>query len=213
MTDHRNIIRYKGPQFERFLQFMIGHMPLVADKYRTWLAKMIWMHETLLKDAALARWEGWAHAALLGPNGEILQKEVGHNIGSEEGMDYLLTAGLADGTKITAWYIPPFSGSITPAKTTTAGTFDSVATEITAYDETTRRQNVFASITNENFTGTNINITANASFTLRGLGLISNSTKGGTSGTLLAHANLAAAISAVNTQVIALRYDGSITLA
>lgn len=212
MTDHRNIIKSQGAQFERFVRFMTGWMPRIPERFRRELARRIWNDPRVLHDGDFVRLEGFVSAALRDVDGRLLHVAHGHNIGAQEGADYLLTAGLADGTKITAWYMAPYSGSITPAKTTTAATFHSVATEIAAYDESTRRQNVIASVTNEAFTGTEINITANAGFTIKGLGLISNSTKQGTSGTLWGHANYDSDIAVTDNQTVGLKYDGSLTL-
>jgi len=52
-----------------------------------------------------------------------------------EGINYILGAALGTATKISAWYIAPFSGSAAPAANWTASNFASNATEITSTSE------------------------------------------------------------------------------
>jgi len=114
-----------------------------------------------------------------------------HNIVPSEGLVYLLTSGYLNGTPATALYLAPFSGNITPSASITAANFTSTATEFTAYDEANRVQWQADAVS-----GTSVaNATTKAAFTmssgvtsqtLYGAGLLSSSTKSGTSGKCLA---------------------------
>lgn len=114
--------------------------------------------------------------------------EYSPNLLVDQGLDAILIAALGGGAQISTWYIAIFSAAVTPLATWTAANFAASATEITNYDEATREV-----WTPEPVSGGVISsyaakatFTATTGFTARGAALISNSTKGGTVGTLAA---------------------------
>lgn len=110
-----------------------------------------------------------------------------HNKVVNEGLTYLLSVGIANGTKIGTWYLAPFKGNVTPLATWTAANFTANSTELTEYDEANRPTFVTpgASAQNVNNTASPASITINATVTAYGAALISNAVKSATTGTLL----------------------------
>jgi len=134
-----------------------------------------------------------AHATIKGvyqvtaPDGLGTQKYP--NLLTTEGINYLLSAAIGNGTRYTAFYLAPFSGNITLADTLTAATFSSTATELTTqYSQATRVEfveSVPASKTTHNTSNPAVFTTASDSVSVWGCGLLSSSTKASTSGVLL----------------------------
>lgn len=122
------------------------------------------------------------------------------NLIPTEGLNHLLAVTLASGTQKTIWYLALFSGAYTPVAGVTAATFTSATTEITSgtegYSESVRQTWTPGSIA----TGQVDNTAAKAAFTIatassitiRGAGLLSSATKGGTLGELLSVSRFAA---------------------
>ena len=119
------------------------------------------------------------------------------NLWTTEGLNYLLSAALANGTRYSAFYIAPFSGNVTLADTLTAATFASTVTELTTqYTNATRLEwveSVPAGKNINNDANPAIITTAVDSVTIWGLGLLSSSTKGSTSGVLTSATKYASA--------------------
>jgi hypothetical protein len=97
-------------------------------------------------------------------------------------------------TQVGTWYLGVFEGNYTPVAGLLASTIAGAATETTAYDETTRpAYNEAAAASKVTTNSANkATFTFNATKTLYGAFLISDSTKAGTSGTLMAAAKFAA---------------------
>lgn len=123
-----------------------------------------------------------------------------HNLLTTEGINYLLSCGVGNGvgsnTSPSAFFVAPFSGNVTVLDSWTASGFASAATELTTqYSESTR-----VSFVDSIPASKSVNNTANpAEFTaasdnvnIWGVGLLSSSTKGGTSGVLLSAAKYTA---------------------
>ena len=111
------------------------------------------------------------------------------------GLQYLAGVGLTSTAQITTWYIGLYGAgaSNTPAATDTAASHAGW-TEVTPYSNATRPSATFTAATNANpsvvtNSGTPAAFTINASATVGGAFLISNSTKGGTTGTLFSAAD------------------------
>lgn len=109
-----------------------------------------------------------------------------HNLVVNAGLDYLIDAGLNAAAQITAWFVGLIADTGTPAA---ADTMNSHAgwTEDQGYSEGTRE----AYAAEDNGVGALTNSAVPATFTITGLNraimgvfLTSNSTKGGTTGTL-----------------------------
>lgn len=124
------------------------------------------------------------------PEGNIVAKSEWSNLVVNEGLDYLLEAGLCGQTQQTSWFIGLTDGTPTAAA---ADVMSSHAgwTEVTGYDEGTRQawtpdssDVVDQSVDNESNPAT-FTITSNST-TVGGAFLCSNSTKSGTTGVLYA---------------------------
>jgi hypothetical protein len=116
------------------------------------------------------------------------QEEYSDNLVVTEGLNYLVGVAVKSVTPITSWFVAPFSGDVTVQATWTAANFTSNATEVTAYSSATRPAWVGGSVT----AGAVNSFAAKAEFAatsngvvIRGAGMVSLSTKSGTTGTLL----------------------------
>lgn len=121
------------------------------------------------------------------PDGMGLQ--VGHNLWTTEGFNYLLSVGVNDGTKLSTWYVAPFGANVAVANTLTAATFASTQTELTtAYSQSTRVAYVEtapASGSVNNTSNPAIITAASTNVSVWGFGILSESAKNSTSGKLL----------------------------
>ena len=138
---------------------------------------------------------------------------VDHNTFTIEGLNYLFSVGMDAGSAAAGFYVAPFSGNVTPASTLTAATFTSTLTEATAYSESARPAYTIVapasgSVTN---TASRAEITANATVSIWGAGILSVSTKSSTSGTCIAAAKFSAVRSLVSTDVLAFDYTLTLT--
>lgn len=127
------------------------------------------------------------------------------NLICDQGIRYVLNASLGSGTttRLTAFYLAPFSGSTSPVAAWTAANFTSNSTEITAttpegFSEATRQAATLPDTTANNYID---NYAAKAAWTtvtasslsVTGLGLLSSATRGGTAGTLIGATKFATA--------------------
>lgn len=121
-------------------------------------------------------------------DGKVIDKWSDHNLVTNEGLNDLLQVYLGNGTQKATWYVGLFEGNYTPVATLTAATVASDATECVAYAEATRPEWAEAAAASQQITNTasKAAFTINATKTVYGAFLISNSTKGGTTGTLFA---------------------------
>lgn len=119
-------------------------------------------------------------------NGRFKWVETIENLVTNAGEDHALDVALSGGTQIATWYLLLTDGTPTVAETDTASSHAGW-TEVTAYDEAARvtwtdggvsGQSVDNSASVADFT-----ISTNST-TVGGAGLISDNTKGGTTGTL-----------------------------
>lgn len=110
-----------------------------------------------------------------------------------EGLNYLINAGMKNGTQLTNWYLALFSGGFTPTDALTAASFPATASEIVSgsegYSESTRQLWVSGAVaagqTDNSATKAEFSIVTASSLTIRGAALMSESIKGSTSGVLL----------------------------
>ncbi len=119
--------------------------------------------------------------------GELLSRTVASNLMPVEGRDHVLSCVLKSGAQIGQWHIGAFEGDYQPADEVTAATIASVATEITAYEGTTRPQAVFGAVQDGEVSNEQqkARMTFTAAKTVRGLFLVSSPVRGGNSGVLL----------------------------
>lgn len=141
-------------------------------------------------------------------------ERIDSNLVVTEGMNHMLDVVLHGTTAVGTWYFGLYSGNYTPVATLTAATFTSATTEITSttegYSESTRQAFVEAAAAS----GSTNNTASKAAFTIAtassvsvwGAGLLSSSTRGGTSGTLLSAAKFSAVRTLYDTDVFNLGY-------
>ena len=114
------------------------------------------------------------------------------NLITTEGANHLLSVAVGNGSQVATWYIAPFSGNVSVADTWTAATFAATATELTSqYSEATRvafNEAVPSAKSTTNDANPAVFTAATTNVNIWGVGLLSTSTKGGTSGTLLSTA-------------------------
>ena len=133
-----------------------------------------------------------------------LGETIDHNLATVEGIKHILDCVLHGATQYTTWCLAPWTNNVTEQATWTAATFASTAGELTTqYSEATRVTFVEAAATD---LGITTNAANPATFTsavdnvvIRGLGLLSHSTKGSTSGVLLSAIKYATARTLVTT--------------
>jgi len=121
-----------------------------------------------------------------GPDGRIKWRDTIHNLVVDEGLNHILSSTLAAGTQITAWYIGITNASPVPAA---ADVMSSHAgwTENTNYTEANRQVWTPGAVSGKSVDNSAskaaFNINTNGQ-TIGGAFLVSNNTKGGTTGTL-----------------------------
>jgi len=139
-----------------------------------------------------------------------------HNIIPDEGLNHMLGVALKSASQITSWYLMLHSGSGTPAASLTAANYNSTLTEITSgaegYSEATRVawagdavDTVNTEVTND-ATPAAFTIVTATSLAVNGAGLVSVSTKGSTSGTLISAGKFGSTRTLSNTDVFNLKY-------
>lgn len=111
------------------------------------------------------------------------------NLITTEGANHLLSVGVAGGSQVGTWYVGIFSGNVSVTDALTAATFASATTELTTqYSESTRVAYVEAAPAAKSVNNTSnpsVFTAAATNVNIWGVGLLSSSTKGGTTGTLL----------------------------
>jgi hypothetical protein len=150
---------------------------------------------------------GFYHGQIV-RDGEVIEEFTDHNLVVNEGLNSVLNVYLAAATQITAWYLGIFEGNYTPVSTVTAATITAASTESTAYSETTRQVFSPAAAASQSITNSasRATFTFNATKTIYGAFLVSNSTKSGTTGTLFSAAKFASAKSVVSGDQLLLTY-------
>lgn len=141
-------------------------------------------------------------------NGEVIDSEDITNLVVNEGLDHLLNTVFHGGTQIGTWYLGLFEGNYTPAPTLTAASIVSAATECTAYDEAQRQEFREGAASAQSISnGANkATFTMNGTKTVYGAFLVSNATKGATSGTLFSAARFASPKQVVDDDQLLLTY-------
>jgi hypothetical protein len=123
-------------------------------------------------------------------DGQKVRRLLARNMVTDAGLNSVLDVYFRAQTQLTAWYVGLISGtgSTGLAATDTMGSHAGW-TEATGYSESTRQQwSPPAASSGVVLNTSPLTFTANATGTIRGVFLASNSTKGGTTGTLHSHA-------------------------
>lgn len=125
-------------------------------------------------------------------DGKVIDSWEDKNIVVNQGLNYILDAALSNGTALSPWYIGIFKNNYTPVAGDTMSTFPNsgVANESTTdYSESARPTWTDAGALSQSITNSAspaiFTFTASTT-TIYGAFLTSSSTKGGTTGTLLA---------------------------
>lgn len=119
-------------------------------------------------------------------DGNLKWKDVIENLVVNAGLNHILSATLAAGTQITAWYVGLTASSPTPAAADTMGSHSGWTEVHSTYDESTRPAWTPGSVSSQSVSNTasKAQFTINGSVTVGGAFLTSNNTKNGTTGTL-----------------------------
>lgn len=121
-------------------------------------------------------------------HGNIKWTDVIENLVTNAGLNHLLDVTLSGATQVTSWYVGLTDGTPTVDAGDTAASHDGW-TEVTAYDEATRVAWSDGGVSNQSVSNSGspaeFTISTNST-TVGGAFLISNSTKGGSTGTLYA---------------------------
>lgn len=110
-----------------------------------------------------------------------------------EGRNHMLGVTVHGEAAFPSWYVALFEGDYTPTDGVTAATFAGLATECTAYAESTRREFVESAPVGgaTDNSASLVQFTMNATKTVYGFALLSASAKGATTGKLLCIQRLA----------------------
>ena len=142
-------------------------------------------------------------------NGEVIDHWTSKNIVVNEGLNFILDHTFDETTAdLAPWYVGIFESNSTPAATWTAGQIGTEQTECTTYDEATRVAYVEGTATSQQITNSasKATFTINATKTIYGAFLVSDSTKSATSGTMFAASKFSAARSVVATDQLLITY-------
>ena len=145
-------------------------------------------------------------------NRELLGSQTDPNLVTNEGLDHILSVLLAGGTQISPWYIGIFSGNYTPVATDTAANIVANATEAQSqYDESARPTYTEGTVSGQSVdnSASKATFTINSTVTIYGAFLISVSTKGSTTGTLLAASRFASQRDLIATDQLLITYTFS----
>lgn len=141
------------------------------------------------------------------------------NLLPDEGLMYLLTVGLYNGTKLATWYLSLYAANYTPLANLTAASYPATASEITSntegYTEATRpvwtpsapSANMIDNLANK----AAYTIATASSLTVNGAALLSESAKGAVTGKLASATKFGAARTLYNTDVFNLAYRVQLT--
>lgn len=143
------------------------------------------------------------------------------NLVVNEGLAHLLNVAMGGKAKAAGYYLALFSGATAPAANWTAANFATVSSEIVSmtegYTNATRPQWTPTDTTTnqiDNFTATaSVTIATSSQLNVTGAALLTNSVKGGTSGTLISASKYSAARTFQDGDVYDIGYRLSFTAA
>lgn len=155
---------------------------------------------------------GFTYTVEVVRDGEVIDREVVHNLMPTEGRNHMLDVALGDDMQITTWYLLPFSGDYTPVSGDTAATFPASATEATRYTDVTRKALVFGAAVDgvKDNSANRAELEFNDTVTIYGAAIVSAAAKGATTGVLLSAARFSTAKPMENGSI--LRITAGITL-
>ena len=141
------------------------------------------------------------------------------NLLPDEGLVYLLSVGLNNGTKLATWYLSLYAAAYTPLAALTAASYPATASEITSgtegYTEATRPVWTPTAPTTpliDNLASkAAFTIATASSLTVNGAALLSESAKGAVTGKLISATKFTAARTLYATDVFNLAYRAQLT--
>lgn len=147
----------------------------------------------------------WQHIR----DGEVIDEGFDENLVVNEGLNHILSVILAAGTQVPAWYLGVFEGNYTPVATDTAANITANSTESTAYTASTRQAWTAGAVASQavDNSASRASFTFNATKTIYGAFLASNSAKSATTGTLFSAARFATSKAVVNLDQLLLTYS------
>lgn len=157
--------------------------------------------------------KGWFHVVCRNPDGSIAWEEKFPNGTTTAGLNHMLSVVLASGTQVTDWRM----GLIDDSGYTAVSASDTMSShsgwsEFTSYSEGSRPAWTAGAVSGGVVNGSAaVSFTMSADADLRGAFLVSNSTKGGTTGTLWATGVFGSVQSVLNGQVVDVTYGCSAT--
>ena len=130
--------------------------------------------------------DGHYHIRCIGPDGRVKWEDEIRNIITNAGLDHALDVTLSGGTQITTWYIGLTDGTPTVAAGDTMASHAGWA-EVTGYSESVRQTWSDGGVSSQSVSNSasTADFSINATVTAGGAFLTSDSTKSGTTGTLL----------------------------
>jgi len=146
-------------------------------------------------------------------DGTFLRREVIDNAATTAGLNHLLATEYGGGSQVSAWYMGLVnnSGFSTFAAADTMGSHSGWS-ELTGYSESTRQEWVEAGASGGIMGTTTVaTFTANATIAVKGAFLTSDSTKGGTTGTLAATGAFSNVQNLTSGQTLRLSYTVTLT--
>ena len=185
-----------------FLRYLRGNQYEITDTGGVYFAR-----------AAAVAQGGYLHDV----NG--LDEAFDPNLLPDEGLVYLLSAGLGNGTKLSAWYLSLYSANYTPLAGLTAASYPATASEITSgtegYTEATRpvwtptapTTPLIDNLANK----AAFTIATASSLTVNGAALLSEATKGAVTGKLASATKFGTARTLYDTDVFNLAYRVQLT--
>lgn len=141
-------------------------------------------------------------------NGKVIDTWEEKNLIVNEGLNDLLQVHLGAGTQKPSWYVAIFEGNYTPLAADTAAVIAANSTESIAYAEATRPLWDEAAASSQQISNTAAKATfsINATKTIYGAFLISDSAKSGTAGSLFAASKFAVSRSVVDQDQLLVTY-------
>ena len=131
---------------------------------------------------------GFEYTVELVKDGAVVDRSVEHNILPQQSVDHIVSLIRGSGaTPISSWYMGLFENNYVPDSSITAAGLQTTVGESQAYDEADRElwDNTYDGTGFVGNASTVAEFTMNSTKTIYGAFIVSNATKGGTSGILL----------------------------
>jgi hypothetical protein len=143
------------------------------------------------------------------PGRDIVDEFEFSNLVTNEGLNHMLNVTLQAATQVASWYLGVFEGNYTPLATDTGANITANSTESTAYASATRPAFVDVAATAQVITNSasRASFVFNATKTIYGAFLHSNSAKSSTTGTCFSAARFGASKAVVNLDELLLTYS------